>query len=118
MKWSLWNFYGGGRRSFLSGAAVRPFVNAGAILGRGTYELKDLRGAAVEIRSSGLALGWYVGGGIAARLSEKATLQCPIRFNILSTAEYSYEGITDGFSNDWKAAPYVTVGLGLTFALI
>jgi len=118
VKWSLWNVYGGVRFNIPSGAKVRPFVVGGAIFGRSTYELKDLEGGgAVEVSSSGPAFGLYAGGGAAVDLSDKVALHCPIRFNMLSAAEYSYEGSVSDFSNDWKPGPYVTAGLGITYAL-
>jgi hypothetical protein len=118
VKWSLWDIYGGPRVNLLSRGKVRPFVAGGVIFGRSAYELKDVEGREVEVRSSGPAFGWYAGGGGAAYLSDKMTITFPVKFNMLFGAEYSYEGPVEGFSNDWKPGPYVTAGLGVTYALI
>jgi hypothetical protein len=45
------------------------------------------------------------------------TITFPVKFNMLFGAEYSYEGDLEGFSNDWKPGPYVTAGLGVSYAV-
>lgn len=118
VKWSLMDFYAGPRFNFRPGAKVRPFLAGGAILGRSKYELKDIEGGEVVVRSSGPAFGFYAGGGTEVLLSGKLTLTFPVKFNMLSGAEYSYDGELEGFSNSWKPGPYVTVGLGLNYATL
>jgi hypothetical protein len=116
VKWSLLDFYVGPRFSFRPAAKIRPYVAGGAIIGRSKYELKDLEGEEVEVRSSGTAFGFYAGGGTAVLLSDKVTLSFPVKFNMLAGAKYSYEGDLEGFSNSWKPGPYVTIGLALSYA--
>jgi opacity protein-like surface antigen len=116
VKWSLLDIYAGPRFSFRPRGKFRPFAAGGIIFGRSKYELKELEGNEVEVRSSGPAFGWYAGAGGAVRLSDKLTLIFPVKFNMLFGAEYSYEGPLENFSNDWKPGPYVTAGIGLTYA--
>lgn len=116
VEWSLWNVYGGPRFTFQPGAKVRPFVAGGVILGRSEYELKDRGGTRVEVRSTGTAFGGYVGGGAAVYLSDNVALTFPVKFHILLGAEYEYEGSLDDFSNEWQPGPYVTAGVGVTYA--
>jgi len=118
VKWSLVDIYAGPRFSFRPGGKVRPFAAGGVIFGRSEYELKDLEGKEVEVRSSGPAFGWYAGAGGAVYFSDKMILTFPVKFNMLFGAEYSYEGSLENFSNDWKPGPYVTAGIGLTYTLI
>ncbi len=116
VKWSLMDIYAGPRFSFRSRGKIRPFAAGGIIFGRSKYELKDLEGKQVEVRSTGPAFGWYAGAGAALYFSDKMILTFPVKFNMLFGAEYSYEGSVEGFSNDWKPGPYVTAGIGLTYA--
>jgi hypothetical protein len=116
VKWSLLDVYAGPRFSFRPGGKVRPFVAGGIIFGRSKYELKELEGNEVEVRSSGPAVGWYAGAGGTVRLSDKISLDFPVKFNMLFGAEYSYEDSLEDFSNDWKPGPYVTAGIGVTYA--
>ena len=116
VKWSLIDIYAGPRFSFRSRGKIRPFAAGGIIFGRSKYELKDLEGKQVEVRSAGPAFGWYAGAGAALYLSDKIILNFPVKFNMLFGAEYSYEGSLDNFSNNWKPGPYVTAGIGLTYA--
>ncbi|HUV87961.1 MAG TPA: hypothetical protein VMX79_12720 [bacterium] len=116
VKWSLLDIYAGPRFSLRSRGNIRPFAAGGIIFGRSKYELKDIEGNRVEVRSSGPAFGWYAGAGGAVYLSDKITLTFPVKFNMLFGAEYSYEGPKKNFSNDWKPGPYVTAGIGITYA--
>ena len=116
VKWSLLDIYAGPRFSFRPRGKFRPFAAGGIIFGRSEYELKDIEGKEVEVRSSGPAFGWYAGAGGAVYLSDKIILTFPVKFNMLFGAEYSYEGSLENFSNDWKPGPYVTAGIGLTYA--
>jgi opacity protein-like surface antigen len=116
VKWSLIDIYAGPRLSFRPGGKVRPFAAGGIILGRSKYELKELEGNEVEVRSSGPAFGWYAGAGGAVYLSDKIILTFPVKFNMLFGAEYSYEGPLENSFNDWKPGPYVTAGIGITYA--
>jgi opacity protein-like surface antigen len=116
VKWSLLDIYAGPRFSFRPGGKVRPFVAGGVIYGRSKYELKSRESTKVEVRSSGPAFGWYAGAGGAVYLSDKITLTFPVKFNTLFGAEYSYQDSLENFSNDWKPGPYVTAGIGITYA--
>jgi hypothetical protein len=116
VKWSLLDIYAGPRFSFRPGGKVRPFAAGGVIFGRSKYELKELDGDEVEVRSSGPAFGWYAGAGGTVRLSDKISLDFPVKFNMLFGAEYSYDDTLEDFSNDWKPGPYVTAGVGVTYA--
>ncbi len=116
VKWSLIDIYAGPRFSFRSRGKIRPFVAGGVIFGRSKYELKDLEGKQVEVRSAGPAFGWYAGAGAALYLSDRIILNFPVKFNMLFGAEYSYEDSLENFSNNWKPGPYVTAGIGLTYA--
>ncbi len=116
VKWSLQDFYTGARLSFRPGAGIRPFVAGGVIFGRSKYELKELEGARLEVSSSGPAFGFYAGAGGAVRLSDKLILTFPFKYNMLFGAEYSYADSLENFSNDWKPGPYVTAGVGVTYA--
>lgn len=118
VKWSLLDFYAGPRFTFRPDRKFRSFAAGGVIFGRSKYELKDIEGNRVEVRSSGPAFGWYAGAGAAVYLSDKITLTFPVKFNMLVGAEYSYEGPLENFSNDWKPGPYVTAAVGITYAAL